>query len=126
MKIDSEELLNIIAQIIFDKKGFNILALDVKGLSSIADFIIIAEGNVDRHVKAIAEAIIDDLKKEGVAPYRVEGKVGGDWIIIDYHGILVNLFMPGLRDRYQLEKLFSKGQIVDLKIDIEPKKVGQA
>jgi len=126
MKNDSQKLLNLVAQIIYDKKGFNILALDVTGLCSFADFIIIAEGNVDRHVKAIASAIIEDLKKRGVSPYRVEGKAGGDWIIIDYHGILINLFMPGLREKYQLEKIWSKAQIIDLKIDLESKKMQDA
>ncbi len=123
MKID-KKLLNLIAQIIYDKKGFNILALDVHGLCSFADYILIAEGNVDRHVKAIAESVIEALKKEGIAPYKVEGKMGGDWIVIDYMGILIHLFMPGLREKYQIEKLYSKGRIVDLKIEVEPHKKG--
>ena len=56
--MDKIELLNIISQIIYDKKGFNILALDVRGVSSICDYIIIAEGNVERHIKAIVNEVI--------------------------------------------------------------------
>ena len=58
-------LLNVIAQAIFDKKGFNIIALDVEGLSSITDFLVIAEGNVDRHVMAIARNVQADLLGQG-------------------------------------------------------------
>src|SRR5688572_21562037 len=61
-------ILNRIAQAIFDKKGMNILGLDVRGVSTLTDYVIIAEGNVDRHVVAIASAVIDVLKKEGYAP----------------------------------------------------------
>jgi ribosome-associated protein len=60
--------LNQIAQIIFDKKGSNILALDIRGISSLADFVIIAEGNVDKHVSAIESTIFDELKKVGFKP----------------------------------------------------------
>ena len=120
MEKDSKELLNAIAQIIFDKRGFNIIAIDVKGLSTITDYMIIAEGTVDRHVKALAAAVIEELKKEkNISPYKVEGKIGGDWIVIDYHDVIVHLFMPHLREKYHLERLWAKGKIVELKIDVK-------
>ena len=120
MKKDPKELLNTIAQIIYDKKGFNIIAMDLRGLSSINDYMIIAEGNVDRDVKALAASVIEDLKKEEeISPYKVEGKLGGDWIVIDYQDVIVHLFMPYLREKYQLERLWSEGKIIDLTINIE-------
>ena len=61
--------LNEIAQIIYDKKGFNILAIDVKGISTITDYLIIAEGNVERHCSAIANAIIEDQKSKNQVGY---------------------------------------------------------
>ncbi len=109
--------LNRIAQVIFDKKGFNILGLDVRGISSLTDYVIIAEGNVDRHVIAIAEAVIKALKEEGIKPICVEGLKTGDWIVLDFLEIMVHLFMPGLRDRYRLEDLWRESQILDLQID---------
>ena len=113
-----KELLNFIAQIIFDKKGFNIIAIDVRDISNLADCMIIAEGSVDRHVKAISAAIIEEVKKEKeMEPYKVEGRLGGDWIVIDYQDVIVHLFMPGLREKYQLERLWSQGKIIDLKIN---------
>lgn len=115
----SKELLNIIAQSIYDKKGFNIIALDVKSISTLSDYIIIGEGNVDRHVRSIASHIMEEMEKKQIIPYRVEGKLGGDWIVIDYHDIIVHLFMPHVREKYQLERLWSEGKIIDLKINIE-------
>ncbi len=118
MKKTPEEILNAIAQAVYDRKGANILALDVKGLSSITDYILIAEGNVDRHVIAIAKAVIDALHDLGEDPARTEGLQTGDWIVLDFTSIMVHLFMPGLRERYALEKLWETSKIVDLNINV--------
>ncbi len=118
MKKTPLEILNCIAQVIYDKKGSNILALDVQGLSSIADYLVIGEGNVDRHVIAIAKAVIDALRKQGQREIRVEGLSEGDWVVIDFGGIMVHLFKPGIRDKYSLEKLWAESTIVDLQIDV--------
>lgn len=108
-------MLNQIAQIIYDKKGSNILALDIRGLSSITDYLLIAEGNVDRHVISIAAAIIEQKKGSLI---HAEGLQVGDWIVLDYGEVVVHLFQPGLREKYALEKLWNQGQIVDLTIDL--------
>ena len=126
MKRTESEILNLIAQVIYDKKGMNILALDVQGLSNIADFLLIAEGNVDRHVTAIARSIVEELHERGENPVHVEGLQTGDWIVIDYSGIMVHLFMPGYRERYSLEKLWSESKIVDLEIDVSKSSIGQS
>jgi len=110
--------LNEIAQVIFDKKGFNILALDVKGISTLTDYILIAEGNIDKHISAIAEAIIEHLSELGYSPVYTEGLKSGDWVVIDYMHIMVHLFSPELREKYQLEQLWKEGQIVDLQINV--------
>lgn len=111
-------LLDTIAQIIFDKKGFNILALDVRGLSTITDYIVIAEANVDRHSCAIAKAIIDDLAQKGMRPLHTDGLKSGDWVVLDYGEVMVHIFMPNLRQKYSLEKLFPESKIVDLQIEV--------
>lgn len=113
-KVDSIGVLNSIAQTIFDKKGFNILALDVRGVSTLTDFFLIAEGNVDKHVVALAKAVIEKLKQEGERPLHVEGLDQGDWVVIDDLEIVIHLFKPGLRDKYRLEELWREGKIVDL------------
>lgn len=101
---DSLFYLNAIAQAIFDKKGFNILALDVRAISTLTDYVIIAEGNIDKHVMAIAEAIIERMESLGQKTIYIEGMKGGDWVVVDYMHIMVHLFMPGMRDKYQLEQ----------------------
>lgn len=111
------ENLNAIAQVIYDKKGFNILALDVQGLSSITDYILIAEGNVDRHVSSIARAVCDELHERGEKPVHIEGIANGDWAVLDFGEVMVHIFGPNLRERYCLERLWGESKIVDLDID---------
>jgi ribosome-associated protein len=124
MKETPFETLNLIAQTIYDKKGSNIIALDVKGLSSITDYVLIAEGNVDRHVSSIAKAIIDELKEQDHPLLRAEGLRIGDWVVLDYGEVMVHLFMPGLRERYSLEKLWTESKLVDLEIDVSKPVLG--
>lgn len=111
------EMLRDIAQVIYDKNGMNILALDVQGLSTITDYLLIAEGHVDRHVTSIAHAVIAELKDKGETPLHVEGLQTGDWVVIDYPGIMVHLFMPGYREKFSLEKLWKESRLLDLTIN---------
>ena len=124
MNRTSFELLNKVAQVIYDRKGFNILALDVRGLSSITDFLLIAEGNVDRHVSSIGRAIVDELEQRGEDPAFVEGLETGDWAVLDYGEIMVHIFSPGLRERYSLERLWSESKIFDLTINVSNPAIG--
>jgi ribosome-associated protein len=118
MKHDPLVVLNKIAQTIYDKKGMNILALDLRKFSTITDYVLIAEGNVDRHVIAIAKAVMDELKKIQEQPFHVEGLQAGDWVVLDYLEIMIHLFMPGLREKYHLEELWKEGEIIDLTINL--------
>lgn len=126
MAKDPLQLIQIAAQIIFDKKGTNILALDVKGVSNLTDYIIIAEGNVDRHVIAIGQELIRELKILGETPVFTEGLQTGDWVVLDYLDYMIHLFMPGLREKYRLEELFQEGKIIDLKIELDNTKESSA
>ncbi|MCH9610671.1 MAG: Ribosomal silencing factor RsfS [Chlamydiales bacterium] len=110
--------LDIIAQTLFDKKGFNILALDVREISTLTDYYIIAEGNVERHVAALGKAVIERLKEEDERPIHVEGLDLGEWVVIDYLGVVVHLFRPGMRERYRLEELWQDAEVVDLGIEV--------
>ena len=116
--------LNTIAQSIYDKKGFNILVLDVQDICTMTDFFIIAEGTVDRHVQALSRAVMDQLGQQGLKPLHVEGQESGDWIVLDYVDFVVHLFLPDFREKYALEELWNEGKVVDVKIDTgrpEPK-----
>jgi len=115
-----KEELDLIAQTIFDKKGFNIVAIDVRDVSTMVDYFVFAEGNVDRHVNTIAGEIIDVMSKEGVKPLRIDGESVGDWVVIDFGDIFVHLFTPEMREKYRLENMWHEGKIVDLTIDVGP------
>ena len=114
MIAEPERVLNFIAQLLYDKKGFNILALDIRELSSLTDYFLIAEGNVDKHTVALAKEVIARLKELGLSPTYVEGMREGDWIVIDYLELVGHLFKPGFREKYRLEELWSEGHIIDL------------
>src|SRR5579871_1596087 len=97
IKKNMQKILNLIGQVIYDKKGFNILALDVEGLSTITDYLIIAEANVDRHGSAIAQSIMDEMEKGGLSLFHSQGVKDGDWIVLDYGEVAIHLFCkPGL------------------------------
>ena len=118
MQQDDLVILNIIAQTIYDKKGMNILVLDGRKFSSLTDYIVIAEGNVDRHVISIAQAVDVSLKKLGFAAYYKEGFKTGDWIVLDYLSMMVHIFIPSVREKYHLEELWREAEIVDVSIDL--------
>lgn len=109
--------LNWISQAIFDKRGSNILALDLRTISELVDYVVIAEGTVGKHVVAIAQEVIDTLEKQGIRAAYVEGLKEGDWVVIDLSDIVVHLFQPEWRERYQLEALWRQADIVDVHID---------
>lgn len=110
--------LNTIAQTIYDKKGRNILVLDLQGVSSLTDYVVIAEGNIDRHTRALAIAIKHKLHELGIGPLNIEGEREGDWIVLDYGAIVVHLFVPDLRETYALEQLWHEGKVVDVNIKV--------
>jgi ribosome-associated protein len=113
--------LNSISQTIFDKKGLNILVLDVRNISTMSDFCIIAEGSVGRHVKALSAAIKDMMEETGSTLYHCDGVQDGDWIVMDYSDIVIHLLTPDMREKYALEELWKKAKIVDVEINVEPK-----
>ena len=107
------EIVKCIKEAIEDKKGKNIFIVDVKGLTTLCDYAIVAEGGVDRHVKAIAQNIEKKLDEMNYPPYKVEGQNTGQWVVLDYLDIMVHVFTPELRERYQLENLYKDGTIVE-------------
>lgn len=121
MKNKDLKILNSIAQSIFDKKGINILVLDVRPCTPMLDYAILAEGLVDVHVKSIAREVIEVMEKEGISLSFEEGLKNGDWIVLDFTWVVIHLFMPGMREKYELENLWSKAEVVDVQIDVSHK-----
>lgn len=119
MKDRCLEMLNIIAQTIYDKKGSNILAIDIRKISTVTDYLLIAEGIVPRHVQALSAAIDEKIEEIGYDLYRIDGKANGEWIVLDCGDILIHLFSPEFREKYALEELWQAGEIVDLTLNLE-------
>jgi len=92
--------------LLFDRKATDVTLLDLGALSSATDWFVIATGRSDTHVTAIADNLIDELKKEGVRPVNVEGLRGGRWVLVDYFDFVVHVFHPAAREFYQLERLW--------------------
>lgn len=119
MKMNLEPLVTLtsIAQTIFDKKGFNILVIDVRETSTFTDFFVIAEGSANKHVQALATSVATTLENLGSAPIHIEGKSEGEWVVIDDFNIVIHLFAPGFRELYSLEELWRDGKIVNVTIN---------
>lgn len=109
-----EQLLCQIAGEIWEKQGVNTLALDLRPHSTITDFYLVSEGQVDRHVKSLATAVIDSFAKEGYKPLHIEGWAMSDWIVLDYAFCIVHLFLPQMRHHYCLEEIWKEARLVDL------------
>ena len=105
--MNANELSPIVQTALEDLKALDIQIFDVRGLTSITDLMIIASGNSDRQVKALANKTLESVKEHGVIPLGVEGVQEGDWALIDLGDIIVHIMRPVVREYYQLEKLWS-------------------
>jgi ribosome-associated protein len=104
---DSGVLLGHITAWLDDAKAEKVVAIDIKGKSSIGDFMVIASGRSDRHVGAIAEQIQQKLRDAGRGRVRIEGQPQCDWVLIDAGDIIVHVFRPEVREFYNLEKMWA-------------------
>jgi len=102
----SDVLLSRILASLEDDKAEDVVTIDLRGRSSVADFMVICSGRSSRQVAAIAEKLVERLKHEFGRGARVEGKEQGDWVLIDAQDVIVHVFRPEVRDFYQLEKMW--------------------
>jgi ribosome-associated protein len=93
-----------------DMKAVNVRVLDVRGLTDIADTMVIASGNSDRHVRSIAERVVQKAKAAGCRPLGTEGARDGEWVLVDLQDILVHVMLPRVREFYGLERLWDGGE----------------
>ncbi len=89
-----------------DKKAGDVLVMELKGLTDIADFFVLASGTSERHVKTIADAIGQGMKEKGIPLVSMEGYDEGRWVIIDYGDVIIHVFLASLRELYDLEDLW--------------------
>jgi len=111
--LDSLKLARHIVEVIADKKGEDVLLLDIRDVSILADYFVIGSATSERQAKAIIEGIKQETKQTfDVRPLHVEGESAAGWILVDYGGVVVHLFAPEVRAYYALERLWRDGRIV--------------
>ncbi|WP_328590530.1 ribosome silencing factor [Frigidibacter oleivorans] len=104
--VTSDELLDRVLASLDDDKAEDVIAIDLRGRSSVADHMVICSGRSSRQVTSIADKLAERLKAEFGQTCKVEGKEQGDWVLIDAGDVVVHVFRPEVREFYQLEKMW--------------------
>jgi ribosome silencing factor RsfS/YbeB/iojap len=99
-------LKSVVLDALDDMKALEVKVLDVRGLTDIADYMVIASGTSDRHVRSVAQRVVEKTKEAGFRPHGLEGLSDGDWVLIDLHEYIVHVMLPRVREFYGLEKLW--------------------
>jgi len=106
-RYDAEEILALILARLEDDKAEDIVSIELRGKTTIADYMVVASGRSQRHVGAVAEHLVEALKERGVKGIRVEGMPACDWVLIDAGDVIVHIFQPEVRGFYNIEKMWS-------------------
>ena len=109
MRPDAEEILRLVLARLDDMKAEDTLTIDLRQKSSIGEYMVVSSGRSARHVGSVADRIIEDLHKAGIAA-RVEGVPHCDWVLIDAGAVIVHVFRPEVRDFYNLEGMWMGGR----------------
>jgi ribosome-associated protein len=104
--MSTNELLQLVLSTLDDGKGKDVKVIDVRGKTSIADFMVIASGSSERHVKSLAGHVVEESKKNEIQPLGVEGENVGEWVLVDLGDVIVHVMKPQVREFYQLEKFW--------------------
>lgn len=110
--MDSKKALKTAYEAIADKKGENTRIIDISGVSVIADYFIVTNGNNVNQIKAIADSVEEQLFKAGITPRQIEGYGTASWILMDFGSIIVHIFSKEDRLFYDLERIWSDGKLI--------------
>ena len=110
----SRQLARLVKDAAVAKKARDVVIIDLRKLSSMTDFFVIAEGDTDRQTRAIADAIREAAREKGVRPFNVSGERDGAWILVDFIEVIVHVFLPGERAFYDLESLWRAAPMTEL------------
>jgi ribosome-associated protein len=102
-------LRDVVLGALDELKALNVKAIDVRGITDITDTMVVASGTSDRHVKSIADRVIQRCKEAGYRPYGLEGERDGEWVLLDLQDVVLHVMLPRVREFYALEKLWEGG-----------------
>ena len=102
-------LERVVLDALADMKAVDVKALDVRGITDITDMMVVASGTSDRHVKSIADRVVQRCKEAGFRPFGIEGERDGEWVLLDLHDLVLHVMLPRVREFYALEKLWEGG-----------------
>lgn len=102
-------LREIVLDALADMKAVDVKALDVRGLTDITDTMVVASGTSDRHVKSIADRVVQRCREAGFRPFGLEGERDGEWVLLDLNDVVLHVMLPRVRQFYSLEKLWEGG-----------------
>ncbi len=105
--MESAELNQVLIDALDDLKGNNVVSLDVRELTDVMDYLIVASGTSNRHVKALSDNMTGAAKERGIRPLGVEGQSGSEWILVDFGDVVAHVMLPATRDFYDLERLWA-------------------
>ena len=108
--VTTEQMKQWVISALEDLKAQDIQVLDVRGMTSITDLMIVASGTSDRHIKALADNVVESVKKHGVMPIGVEGETSREWVLVDLGDVILHVMHPQTRAFYNLEKLWTVGE----------------
>ena len=114
--MNSEQLCTLIVDALDDVKAQDITKLDVRKMTTVTDYMIVASGTSNRHVKALVDNVAEKAREAGHKAIGVEGEEGGEWVLLDLQDALVHVMLPKVREFYNLEKLWSFGSSGDLAV----------
>ena len=106
--VKKTNLKNLIIKTLDNNKALDIISIDLKDKSSIADYMIIASGTSSRHIQSLSEQVLDKFKENGLSQCKIEGKDSAEWKLVDGIDIIVHIFNPEKRKFYELEKIWSE------------------
>ena len=112
--MNSEQLCDLVIDALEEVKAKDIVKLDVRELTTVTDYMIVASGTSNRHVKALAEAVAEKSRAAGHRPAGIEGADGSEWVLLDLGDALVHVMLPRVREFYNLEKLWLLNPAKDL------------
>ncbi len=112
--MNSEQLTALVIDALDDVKAQDIIKLDVRKMTTVTDYMVVASGTSNRHVQALVENVAEKATEAGHKPIGVEGEEGGEWVLLDLQDALVHVMLPKVREFYNLEKLWSLGPAGEL------------